>query len=190
MKITVFDTETTGKAYFQFPCDHPNQPRMVQIAAVCIEVPSFQQIEAFSLLIKPSGFDIPIEASQIHGIHTEFAKTNGVCCESALHNFANIMNKSHELWAFNIDFDWLILSGECKRFGIELIQSVPRFCAMKPLTDILKIPGPYGFKWPKLNEAYQHFYQKEFSGAHNALFDVFATIDVLKAWNPWKEKTA
>jgi DNA polymerase III epsilon subunit-like protein len=50
---------------------------------------------------------------------------------------------------------------------------------MQHTTNVLKIPGRYGdFKWPKLEEAYKHYYGEIFSGAHDALVDVRACRDV------------
>ncbi len=43
----------------------------------------------------------------------------------------------------------------------------------------MQIPGEYGaYKWPQLQEAYKHFFNKEFDNAHDALADVTACKDV------------
>lgn len=45
---------------------------------------------------------------------------------------------------------------------------------MKASTEFCKIPGPYGYKWPKLEELYKILFNESFN-AHNALDDIRAT---------------
>ena len=57
--------------------------------------------------------------------------------------------------------------------------SKPRFCTMKSTTDICRIPSPRGgYKWPKLGEAYKHFFGEELQGAHDAMNDVRAAMRI------------
>ena len=46
---------------------------------------------------------------------------------------------------------------------------------MKSMTDIMQLPGPYGFKYPSLNELHNWLFGCSFEGAHDALDDVKAT---------------
>lgn len=188
-KILVFDTETTGKADFNLQPDHESQPRLVELAAVMVEVPSFRQIAALCRIIKPEGFEIPEEAAKIHGVTTGFATQYGFGRDMIMNAFYRIVDEADEVWAFNAEYDSLVIKGEMVRMSRPLALDCDTFkCAMKPLTKVCKIPGPYGLKWPKLSEAYRHFYGRDFDGAHNALGDVLATIAVLKAWNPWQQE--
>jgi DNA polymerase-3 subunit epsilon len=46
---------------------------------------------------------------------------------------------------------------------------------MQATTNICKLPsanGRAGYKWPKLTDAYMHFFGEELDGAHDALVDV------------------
>jgi len=52
---------------------------------------------------------------------------------------------------------------------------------MKAATDIVGIPGRYGYKWPTLQEAYRHFTGTELAGAHDALTDVRACRVIYEA---------
>lgn len=54
-----------------------------------------------------------------------------------------------------------------------------QICTMNESTDLCKIPGPYGYKWPKLEELHKHLFGKTFDNAHDALADVRATARCL-----------
>jgi hypothetical protein len=41
-------------------------------------------------------------------------------------------------------------------------------------THYCRIPGRYGFKWPKLDELHTKLFGSAFAGAHSALADVNA----------------
>lgn len=52
-----------------------------------------------------------------------------------------------------------------------------KFCTMLVSRPICEIPYPSGrggYKWPKLEEAYRHFFDEELVGAHDAMVDVRA----------------
>jgi hypothetical protein len=46
---------------------------------------------------------------------------------------------------------------------------------MKLTTDLCKIPGNYGFKYPNLNELHNFLFNTNFEEAHNAAADIHAT---------------
>lgn len=77
MTLLFCDTETTGKADFRAEPDAAHQPRIVQLAALLL-TENGEELASLSLIIKPIGFQIPEEASKIHGITTENAMKNGV----------------------------------------------------------------------------------------------------------------
>lgn len=171
--ILFFDTETTGKAEFRLPAEHPSQPRIVQLAAI---LTGDNQIEraSMSVIVRPDGFAIPKEAADIHGITTEIALQSGVPLVSALFLFSKLCEVSELIVAHNIDFDYLMIQAECARLSKPCkMTDIARFCTMHAATDHCKLPGKYGkYKWPKLEEAYRHFMGVEFTGAHDALADV------------------
>lgn len=171
--ILFFDTETTGKCEFKLPPEHPSQPHIVQLAAVLFDDNRIERA-SLNVIVSPDGFDIPKEASDIHGITTEIAIGCGVPLVSAMFLFSKLCGIAGEIVAHNIDFDYLMVQAECARLGKPCrMTEVARFCTMKASTDICKLPGNYGkYKWPKLEEAYRHFTGKELEGAHDALADV------------------
>jgi DNA polymerase III epsilon subunit-like protein len=45
---------------------------------------------------------------------------------------------------------------------------------MQAATSYCRLPGPYGFKWPTLQELHLKLFNETFAGAHRALADVRA----------------
>ena len=76
----------------------------------------------------------------------------------------------------NIDFDKKILGAELIRLHRpDVMNSKRTYCTMQAGTDFCRIPGKYGYKWPKLQELYIKLFGHDFDGAHNAMSDIEAT---------------
>jgi DNA polymerase III epsilon subunit-like protein len=171
-----FDTETTGKADMNSAPDAKHQPRIVELGAVLTDGVG-DELAVLNLIIRPSDFEIPAEASLIHGITTSAAKKSGVPLFHALMVFASLARNADTYCGHNVEFDLFMLKGECLRMLVEL-PNRPSFCTMKTMKDIVQLPGPYGFKWPRLQEAYKFAFGKEFDAAHSAMADVRASKDL------------
>jgi DNA polymerase III epsilon subunit-like protein len=151
-----FDTETTGLPKVRgAPLTKLNNwPRMVQLAWLLYDK-NQNLISEADYIIKPEGFTIPADASNVHGITTEKALVSGVQLEA----------------------DDKIVGAEFLRSGVEsALFDKPRFCTMKTTTELCQIPGPYGYKWPKLSELHYHLFKKDFKDAHDAAVDVKACM--------------
>ena len=171
-----FDTETTGlPRNWKAPVtDVNNWPRMVQLAWILHE-PSGAVAQSGSVIIKPEGFTIPADAARIHRITTERALREGVDLEGALREFAAAMESASLLVAHNLSFDEMIVGAEFIRKQVpSQLESVPRFCTMKNTTDVCRLPGKYGFKWPTLVELHQCLFSRTFEDTHDAAADVQA----------------
>lgn len=172
--ILFFDTETTGKADFKSDHTKAHQPHVVQLAALLAEVDGTERA-TLSVIIKPDGWTIPTETAAIHGITTEIAERCGIPLFSAMSAFSNLTLRASKVVAHNIDFDMLICRAAFHRLGkSDAFKSAEGFCTMHATTEICQLPGPYGFKWPKLTEAHKHFFGTEVEGAHDAMADVRA----------------
>jgi len=174
--ILFFDTETTGKADFRARADAEHQPRLVQLAAILTDFGG-KEISMMSCIVRPIGFEIPAEAAAVHGITTEIAVQRGVPVAHALDLFSSLGKLAETFVCHNIEFDHLIMVGECMRMVVDY-PNRRRFCTMQQMTDVCQIPGSYGYKWPTLQEAHQHCFGKDFDGAHDALADVRACKDI------------
>lgn len=174
-----FDTETTGlpknwKAPIE---DHENWPRLVQIAWQQYDN-SQKQIASHNYIIKPSGFEIPLQASNVHGITTERAIREGYPLRDILNEFSRAINDSKYLIAHNMNFDEKIAGAEFIRENIENnLFNTKKICTMHSSTDFCKIEGPYGYKWPTLSELHTILFNNDFEDAHDAKADVGACVN-------------
>lgn len=176
MKI-IFDTETVGlpKNYKSPLTDLANWPRMVQLAFIVIDDEQVEK-QSYCAIVKPEGFEIPKEASDLHGITTERALEEGKSLSEVLQAICTAMNECDTLIAHNMTFDEKILGAEMIRANIfPEKKERKKICTMEASTNFCAIEGQYGFKWPKLQELHKKLFDCEFEGAHDALNDVNAT---------------
>ena len=169
-----FDTETTGlPGNWNAPVsDLDNWPRLVQIAWLQYDSKGKKILEQ-DYIIKPEGFTIPRDASQVHGISTERAEREGVDLKKVLEEFSGLIEESSLLVAHNMGFDEKIVGAELlrKRIKNSLFQT-DKICTMKASTDYCELPGNYGYKWPKLSELHFKLFNDGFEEAHNATVDI------------------
>lgn len=176
MSLLFFDTETTGvpRNYKAPASDVKNWPRLVQIAWL-LAGDEGSEIESAEYIVKPDGFAIPADASRIHGITTETALREGIQIKAVLANLLPAMEQVSTLVAHNIDFDEKILGAELLRAGYpNEVEAKTRLCTMRSATDFCRLPGQYGYKWPKLEELHRKLFNEPMTGAHRALVDVRA----------------
>lgn len=175
----IYDTETTGlpKDFNAPPTDTDNWPRMVQIAWQ-LHDKTGKLIENKSYIIKPEGYDIPFNATQIHGITTEKAIEEGFPLEEVLNKFREVLKSTEVLGGHNLSFDQGILGAEFVRKGLDYNEiNLPIVDTMELSTEFCALPGGRGgkFKSPKLGELHEVLFGYTFEEAHNASADVNAT---------------
>jgi len=174
-----FDTETTGlPRNWQAPAgDLENWPRLVQIAWVLYK--EGLEVSHSDFIIKPEGFSIPTDASNIHGITTERATREGALLRLVLNEFQNLVKRADFLVAHNISFDEKIVGAEFLRENMpNILVSKKTICTKEISTNFCAIPhtnSHSGYKWPKLSELHMKLFGAEFIDFHNALADVNAT---------------
>jgi DNA polymerase III epsilon subunit-like protein len=172
-----FDTETTGlpKNWKAPVTDLDNWPRMIQIGWTFCDDQG-NRIREAEYIIKPVNFEIPIQASNVHGVTTAKALEFGKDLDFVLNKFNKDIVETKFIVAHNISFDEKIIGAEFLRNKTQtLFESKPKLCTMKASTNFCKIPGPYGYKWPKLSELHIRLFGEDFEGAHDAFADIEAT---------------
>ncbi len=170
-----FDTETTGlpRRWDAPASDLRNWPRLVQLAwLLCDE--NGNELEAKDYIVKPEGFSIPADASDIHRISNEKAVSEGVVLGLVLKEFLAVVNQAKVLVAHNMSFDGNVLEAELIRTGLTgVLSGISKICTKISSTDYCRLPGDYGrYKWPTLQELHFVLFQSNFEEAHNAMIDV------------------
>jgi DNA polymerase-3 subunit epsilon len=176
MNIIVFDTETTDKAksFNAEPSTDDNWPRIVQMCwiefndvGICVEEHSY--------VIKPDNWTIQPGAQAVHGISMEYANEAGTPLSPVLYQFTKRITPETILVAHNLKFDYGVVASELLRYNIESnFTKAEQKCTMQIGTDVCKLAGRNGFKWPKLAELHQTLFGKPFDKAHDALADAQA----------------
>lgn len=185
--ILVFDSETTGLPDFHKQAEDPSQPHIVQLGAILYDS-ARRVVSEMNVLVRPDGWVISPETTAIHGITMEAATKYGLKLETVIRLFIALADRAELLVAHNYDFDNKMVRRELHHLALpslaEAMRARPSFCTMKSSTDILRIPGPRGFKWPKLQEAHVHFLGKPFEMGHDAMADTRACAAIYFAMNP------
>jgi DNA polymerase-3 subunit epsilon len=173
--IIGLDTETTGIPDWQKPSGDDCQPHLTQLAAVVMEEDTRKIIQSMDVIIKPDGWVIPPECVELNGITTEYAMEVGIPEQVAIDMFMCLWNHRLRV-AFNTTFDNRIIRIATKRYMSEEIQNDWKGgkyeCAM------IAARKDMGGKNPKLVDAYKHYTGKELEGAHTAMADTLACMEV------------
>ena len=156
--IVWFDLETSGVS--------TEEDRIVEIA--CLKINPDGTRETKVTLINPE-IDIPLGASNVHGITNETVKDSPKFKQIAIS--LREWFKDCDLGSYNgNNFDIPILSAELVRAGLEPIDWNPN------LLDALSL---YRNLFPNtLSDVYKRLTGKELEGAHSALSDVEATFEI------------
>lgn len=182
--IVFYDTETTGLPNWKEPSGHESQPHIVQIGAVLCDAKTRTIIKEIDFIVKPDGWEIPQETIDVHGITNEIAAEQGMPEIIAIYELLGICEGAKRV-AHNRTFDQRIIRIGLKRFFSEIEQEKwankdDHECSMLLAKPIMELPpkGRYGFKNPSLPEAYEFFTGKKLEGAHNALVDAKACMEI------------
>ena len=172
-----FDTETTGvpRNYKAPTTDTDNWPRLVQLGWILMDDKG-NKLAQHDYIIRPDGFEIPADAASVHGITTEKALEEGRDLAEVIDEFMADFDKATFIVGHNISFDQNIVGAELVRLHRpDVMTSKRTYCTMQAGTNFCKIPGKYGYKWPKLMELYVKLFGHDFEDAHNAMSDIDAT---------------
>ena len=176
-----FDTETSGLFNFKNPDYTASDfPWVVQLGAVLAE--DGVAYAELNVIVKPGDRTIEPGAQKVHNISVELADEVGINETTMAKAFLELILNADLLVAHNMSFDSTIMLGVFQRQlelieGIEILKDANKLCTMKSTTNLCRLPGRYGkFKWPKLQELHNHLFGENFVGAHDAMFDIKATM--------------
>lgn len=134
--------------------------------------------------VKPDNFDISEKSIQIHKLTPQFLNDNGVPIKTVVNDLIDTFNKYEiiQMISHNTDFDMNVLMSELFRYKylqfLEKVEDVEVYCTMLNSQKKMNV-----FKWPKLAEAYNFFYNKDITNAHQAEYDTLYCYEIYKALN-------
>lgn len=170
--LAVFDLETTGLDL--------EQARIVTACAVAIDEQGQVTGSNMEWLADP-GIEIPVAASNVHGVTTEIAQSRGrnskEVVSEILETLRGFFNAGIPVVAYNAPYDFTILHYEALRNGLEPLSDP------KPIIDPLvldKFVDQYRSGKRTLQIA-ASVYGVELSDAHNATADAVAAGKVAQA---------
>ncbi|MCU7840897.1 MAG: 3'-5' exonuclease [Candidatus Thiodiazotropha sp. (ex Troendleina suluensis)] len=179
-----YDTETSGMVNWKEPSGGENQPHIVQLAALLADTDEKKVIQSMDVIVKPDGWNISDENTEIHGITEELAMDVGIPERQALDMFLSLWDGRNRV-AHNKTFDQRIIRIAIKRFSDKETEDEwgdkdSHQCTMLMAKPIMKMEpkNRFGFKPPKLEEAYRHFIGEELENAHTAIADATACMKI------------
>lgn len=185
MRLLIFDTETTGlpvNRNKQAIKEPNNWPHIVSISWVVMNGDTNEITSKKSFTIKPSGWVIPEDSTKIHGITHDFAMRNGTPLSDALSEFSN--EKYDYLVAHNMQFDFNVLMNAFHwDIGLKVNDTIYyRKCTMILSSGICKIPGEWGYRWPKLSELYEYTFRRKpvSTSLHNSIYDTLILTEIIQ----------
>ena len=171
-RLAVFDLETTGLDL-----------REARIVTACaLEIDEHGQVvgKNFEWLANPE-IEIPIAASNVHGVTTEMARENGRSAKEVVSELIDTLNgffaRGIPVVAYNAPYDFTILHFEALRHGLEPISEP------KPVIDPLvldKFVDTYR-SGKRTLEVAARTYGVTLDDAHNATADAVAAGRVAQA---------
>lgn len=155
----VFDTETNGLMDYKRPADAEGQPRVAEFAAVILS-PSGEQLIEIQSYIKPDGWAMTPETSEINLLTDELLQAEGVPIATMLDWYEARIREGYVAVAFGAQFDCKMMRSEFRRAQRDdLFEITPNICLMRSARGFAKQIGRELVKaggsnkgWPKLTD--------------------------------------
>lgn len=180
-EICYFDTETTGLPPKGAKWDETPDlfPRICQLSWI------FNGKEE-NHIIRPDGWEIPQEATNVHGITTEYALEHGEPLGMVMAKFIFDCSRAKLICGHNLYFDVSTIKAEIMRadaYGEYIEKALhkgKRIDTMRPSMKWVDARFADGrLKFPKLEELYARCFPGESFPAHDAIEDVRAVVRCL-----------
>lgn len=184
-EVLIFDTETTGvpEKGATWDVDFETYPHIVQLAWMVGD-------RAESCIIRPDGWEIPEEATAIHGITNEIANEFGKPFGIVIDRFLKDCINSPLICGHNIHFDTSVIKANIIRelgwdyYEVADVEAAlykgKRIDTMRPTMKWVDARTANGrLKFPRLEELYSRCFPGETFPAHDAAEDVKAVARCL-----------
>lgn len=177
--ILAYDFETSGIPDWHEPSGSPQQPHIVQAGALLVDAQTRQTVSSLDVIVRPDGWEIPQEVVDIHGITTEHASRVGVPEKVALDMLLALWRACDLRVGHSQQFDARIARIAIKRYHDDDLADEWKAGAAECTGWLARpIMGIAGRRMPKLSDAYEHFLDKPLEGAHTAMGDARAAMDL------------
>lgn len=183
--VLFFDTETTGipDKSAKWDADYMGYPHVVQIAWI-------YRGEKFNYIIRPEGWEIPEEATAVHGITTGYAMEHGAPFAAVIDKFISDCHSAGLICGHNVHFDTGIVKANILRelgrayYDAENVEDAlfkgKRIDTMRSSMKWVDARNSWGkLKFPNLGELYSRCFPGETFPAHDALEDTQAVARCL-----------
>lgn len=171
MKILVVDIETTGFLY--------DGGRIVELGAVSLDMDTGLREIVYDKIFNPGIEREELELSWIvsKGYMDSDSILAGASFDDERETIQAIVDAHEGVTAFNRNFDIPFL----EVYGIKFAKLFP--CPMLLATPICKLTGRRGgYKWPKAEEAYKHFFpESEYVEKHRGADDAMHEAEIIYA---------
>ena len=187
MRAFFYDTETTDLPKYGEPSEAAEQPHIVSVCGVLVDLDAeltpegdYRPIATIDLLVKPDGWGSCPEALDTHGITDAHADAFGLPEDLVTDMVFSMALRAHVRIGYNEPYDQRILRIALKR-GLQdeaaaaAWAAQPTFCAMAAARKIM------GGKNPKLADAHARLVGYPMERAHTAAGDVLAAMRVYRA---------
>lgn len=180
-QILFFDTETTGlpPKDAKWETDYEQFPRICQLSWIYAG-------REENHIIRPDGWVIPQEATDVHGITNEYAQEHGEPLVYVMGKFLNDCHDAKLICGHNVYFDISTVKSEIMRvatydqFADDALYKGKRIDTMRPAMKFVDARFSNGrLKFPRLEELYAKCFPGESFPAHDAIEDVRAVVRCL-----------
>jgi DNA polymerase III subunit epsilon len=181
----ILDCETSGLPRYNLPADDPAQPHVAAVALILVDE-HFKVEREYEALIRPDGWEMEPGAMAVNGLTMERLAENGIPILSALPVYTDAIDEGRVIVAYGTRFDTKCMRGELRRARLDdRFERTRTICAMQSCVGVCKIPKAKGggYKFPKLAEAYRHFFKRDFEFPHSALADARACLAIFRKLN-------
>jgi len=175
MNICFLDFETTGVNREK---DWP-----IQIGAILVEVPSFEELGRFASDIKPpAGVKNSPQAYEIHGRSLDYLRKTAPDIPVVVSKFFDTLGTDYAFGGWNINFDLSFMHKICYRSGMAMASKLSsvnyRHVDVQSIASFLKWTG----KLPEFSNMHDLCKQQgmDLPVKHNALRDAEVSVELFK----------
>lgn len=179
MKHCIFDTETNGMFDFSLPADDPSQPRLAWLYAILVDE-TLDAVEVIDLKVKPDGWSMTPEATEVNGLTDEILEAEGVPVADVLDAWNRLVDEGYEFFAFNARFDAKQMRAELRRAERDdRFEETKNGCLMIACRGlgVKKMNGKGG--QPRLIDCTNHF-GIDHENPHQGKDDTWAAYEIYK----------